>query len=86
MVNVFPENASFSCCFVMLKSVCGLRLSRMIGVIFLSFVLCVWVVDLVCWLVCGVFGVVMLLCICVGCLVYLYVCSGTVSFAVYVGG
>ena len=39
----------------------------MIGVIFLSFVLCVWVVDLVCWLVCGVFGVVVLLCICVGC-------------------
>ena len=66
MVNVFPGNASFSCCFVMLKSVCGLRLSRMIGVIFLSFVVCVWVADLVCWLVCGVFGVVMLLCICVG--------------------
>ena len=67
MVNVFPGNASFSCCFVTLKSVCGLRLSRMIGVIFLSFVLCVWVVDLVCWLVCGVFDVVMLLCICVCC-------------------
>ena len=65
MVNVFPGNASFSCCFVTLKSVCGLRLSRMIGVIFLSFVLCVWVIDLVCWLVCGVFGVVVLLCSCV---------------------
>ena len=39
----------------------------MIGVIFLSFVLCVWVVDLVRCLVCGVFGVVLLLCICVGC-------------------
>ena len=49
MVNVFPGNASFSCCFVTLKSVCGLRLYRMIGVIFLSFVLCVWVVE--CWLV-----------------------------------
>ena len=82
MVNVFPGNASFSCCFVMSKSVCGLRLSRMIGVIFLSFVVCVWVVGLVCWLVCGVFGVVMLLCIGVGCLVYWCVCSGTVGFAV----
>ena len=49
------------------KSVCGLRLSRMIGFIFLSFVLCFWFVDLVCWLVCGVFGVVVVLCICVGC-------------------
>ena len=66
MVNVFPGNTSFSRCFLTPKSVCGLRLSRMIGVIFLSFVLCVWVVDLVCWLVCGVFGVVVL-CICVGC-------------------
>ena len=56
-VNVFPGNASFSCCFVTLKSVCGLRLSRIIGVIILSFVLCLWDVDLVCWLVCGVFGV-----------------------------
>ena len=41
----------------------------MIGVIFLSFVVCVWVVGLVCWLVCGVFDVVMLLCIGVGCVV-----------------
>ena len=54
MVNVFPGNASFSCCFVTLKSVRGLRLSRIIGVIFLSF-LCVfgmliWCVD--CCVVC----------------------------------
>ena len=45
MVNVLPGNASFSCCFVMLKSVCGLRLPRIIGVIFLSFVLLIWCVG-----------------------------------------
>ena len=50
--------------FVMLKSVCDLRLSIIIGVIFLSFVLCFWDVNLVClmwWCCCWVFMWVVLL-------------------------
>ena len=39
-VNVLPGNACWSCCFVMFRSVCGLRLSIMIGVILLPFVWC----------------------------------------------
>ena len=44
-VNVLPGNACWSCCFVMFRSICGLRLSIMIGVILLPFVLVLCIVQ-----------------------------------------
>ena len=88
----FQEMLVLVVVFVTLKSVCGLRLSRMIGVLFFSFLLCFWVIDLLIWCVgwcvvclvwwwCCIFVWVVLLCG-VSCL-FVCVCGGRVSFAVY---